>query len=166
MVEYPGLLGEQFAVVGYPLETVLAEKIVTMLDWGELTTRERDFADVYLLANRLDVDGDSLSRSIDATISHRGSTRQPLRVAVGDLARLRQSNWSIYVAAAGLADEVPSSFEQTIDLVATFADPVLACEMGAVTWDAGRVAGRDGGAEWLARPAMALPVFRFTDLSR
>jgi len=39
-------------VAGYPIETALAEKIVTMIDRGDTTTRERDFADVVLLARR------------------------------------------------------------------------------------------------------------------
>ncbi len=51
-VTYPALLAEPFTVVGYPLETVLAEKIVTMVDSGDATTRERDFADVFVLTKR------------------------------------------------------------------------------------------------------------------
>jgi len=61
---YPALLGEPFALIGYPLETVLAEKLVTMLDRGVLTTRERDFADVCLLTNRHSVSSISLSAAI------------------------------------------------------------------------------------------------------
>ena len=73
---------------GYPLETVLAEKLVTMLDRGELTTRERDFADVLLLIGRHRVSSVSLSTAMEATASHRGSERRSLRTALGDLAEL------------------------------------------------------------------------------
>jgi hypothetical protein len=69
-VEYPSLLGEPFSVVGYPLETVLAEKIVTTIDRGDTTTRERDFADVHLLMGSRPVDADALARAIAATASH------------------------------------------------------------------------------------------------
>lgn len=55
-VAFPALLTEPFRVVAYPIETVLAEKIVTMVDRGDTTTRERDFADVVLLARRPDID--------------------------------------------------------------------------------------------------------------
>jgi hypothetical protein len=44
-IAYPTLLGEPFEILGYPIERVLAEKIVTMVDRGDATTRERDFAD-------------------------------------------------------------------------------------------------------------------------
>jgi hypothetical protein len=43
------LFDEPFTRVRYPLETVLAEKLVTMVARGDTTTRDRDFADVWLL---------------------------------------------------------------------------------------------------------------------
>jgi predicted nucleotidyltransferase component of viral defense system len=51
-VEYPALLDHPFHLLGYPLATVLAEKIVTMIERGVATTRERDFADVVVLSRR------------------------------------------------------------------------------------------------------------------
>jgi hypothetical protein len=51
-IAYPTLLGEPFEILGYPIETVLAEKVVTMVDRGDATTRERDFADVLILTRR------------------------------------------------------------------------------------------------------------------
>ena len=136
VVEYPGLLGEQFEVVGYPVETVLAEKVVTMLDRGELTTRERDFADVYQISVGSNIDGGALSEAVDATIAYRGSERRALRSALGDLAEQRQGDWSTYIAAAGIEGLVPESFADAIDAVADFADPVLAHEVKTRTWDA------------------------------
>jgi hypothetical protein len=49
-IQYPALLDESFTLVGYPIETLLAEMIVTMIDRGDATTRERDFADVIVPA--------------------------------------------------------------------------------------------------------------------
>jgi hypothetical protein len=39
---------EPFDVTSCPLETALAENIVTMVDRGDTTARERDVADVHL----------------------------------------------------------------------------------------------------------------------
>ncbi len=39
-IEYPGLLAGSFRLLGYPLATVLAEKLVTMIDRASATTRE------------------------------------------------------------------------------------------------------------------------------
>jgi hypothetical protein len=46
-IAYPALLGEPFELIGYPIDTVLAEKLVTVTALGEVNTRERDFADGY-----------------------------------------------------------------------------------------------------------------------
>ncbi|MCQ3808829.1 MAG: nucleotidyl transferase AbiEii/AbiGii toxin family protein [Acidimicrobiaceae bacterium] len=134
VVEYPGLLGERFDVVSYPVETVLAEKIVTMLERGELTTRERDFADVYQITANLNVDGGSLTAAIDATIAHRGAERQPIRAAVGGLADHRQSSWSAYIATTGMGGLVPEDFDTVIGAVAGFADPVVARSVKGKGW--------------------------------
>lgn len=64
-VSYPALLDKPFGLLGYPLETVLAEKIVTMIDRGDATTRDRDFADVYVLTGR--------TRSTQSSSPHVGS---------------------------------------------------------------------------------------------
>ena len=53
-IEYPALLGRPFHLLGYPLATVLAEKVVTMIERGAATTRERDFADVVVLSGLSD----------------------------------------------------------------------------------------------------------------
>jgi hypothetical protein len=48
-VTYPTLLaGESFELVGYPMVTLMAEKIETMIRRGAANTRERDFADVWM----------------------------------------------------------------------------------------------------------------------
>ena len=42
-------------VLGYPIETVLAEKIVTALDLGAANTRVRDYADIYTITGAHDL---------------------------------------------------------------------------------------------------------------
>lgn len=51
IITYPGLRGE-FApvrILGYPLQTVLAEKLATAIQLGPTNSRIRDFADVWIL---------------------------------------------------------------------------------------------------------------------
>lgn len=82
-IAYPTLLGQPFEILGYPIETVLAEKVVTMVDRGDATTRERDYADVLILAGRHALDAGLLREAIHATGAHRGSDLQPLRSVIG-----------------------------------------------------------------------------------
>lgn len=136
-VEYPALLDEPFAVLGYPLATVLAEKVVTMIDRGDTTTRDRDFADVYVLSARHRIDAAELAAAIASTGAHRGSDLRPIRDALGRLATLRQADWARFVARSGLADAVPASLADVINAIADLVDPILS---GAITdgeWDSG-----------------------------
>lgn len=134
-VEFPALLDEAFPLVGYPLVTVLAEKIVTMLDRGSATTRDRDFADVHLLAGRHPIDAAELAAAIRATAGHRRSELARLRPALGNLASLRQVDWTRYLDRSGLSGSVPDSFAATIDDIIAFADPILAGELAAGGWN-------------------------------
>ena len=42
VVSYPALLGEPFPLLAYPIEAVLAEKLVTMVARGDTNTRDQD----------------------------------------------------------------------------------------------------------------------------
>ena len=70
-VTYPALLDRPFHLLGYPLATVLAEKIVTMIERGAATTRERDFADVVVLSRHHQIAASELLAAVTATAEHR-----------------------------------------------------------------------------------------------
>jgi nucleotidyltransferase AbiEii toxin of type IV toxin-antitoxin system len=59
VVSYPALLGEPFPLLAYPIEAVLAEKLVTIVARGDTTTRDRDFAGVLLAGTIGAIDGRS-----------------------------------------------------------------------------------------------------------
>jgi predicted nucleotidyltransferase component of viral defense system len=106
-VTYPALLDEPFTMIGYPLETVLAEKLVTMIARGDTTTRDRDFADVWLLTGHHKVGLGELREAITATADHRDVTLAALGDVLSRLATDRQHNWRRYTARTGLDGDVP-----------------------------------------------------------
>ncbi len=59
---------------GYNLETIMAEKLETILRRGVYTTRPRDFYDVYILGTTQKYDLDILNSAMAATAKHREST--------------------------------------------------------------------------------------------
>lgn len=67
----PMLDGEPINVIAYPIEAVLAEKLATMMTLGDTNTRDRDFADVWLIAHALDVDAVTFRSQLDATVASR-----------------------------------------------------------------------------------------------
>jgi hypothetical protein len=76
-------------VLGYPIETVLAEKIVTAVDLGAASTRVRDYTDVYSITGAHDLSCEGVRQAIVATARHRGVNLAPLSDTVGAFATMR-----------------------------------------------------------------------------
>ena len=65
LIAYQQLLDAgTFTILGYPLATVIAEKLSTAIELGDLNTRDRDYGDLYRLlrANALRVPFDRSAR--------------------------------------------------------------------------------------------------------
>ncbi len=67
---------EQFNLWAYNIETVLAEKVETILRRGVFNTRPRDFYDVYILATTQNYDKEIFKKALSATAAHRGTSEQ------------------------------------------------------------------------------------------
>jgi len=68
-VDYPTLLDDQiFQLLGYPLESVIAEKAETMMFLGDANTRDRDYGDVYLLSQVHPISAESLRQALSARL--------------------------------------------------------------------------------------------------
>ncbi len=61
--------------MGYNLETILAEKLETILSRGIANTRPRDFYDIYILYTmpRSDINLNVLKQALEKTATKRGS---------------------------------------------------------------------------------------------
>jgi hypothetical protein len=91
-IEYPQYLtGETFTLYGYPIATIIAEKLSTAIALGDLNTRDRDYADLHQLITRHHLDGDELTAALRNTASHRGIQLRPLSEAISDLPTRRQA---------------------------------------------------------------------------
>jgi predicted nucleotidyltransferase component of viral defense system len=135
VVSYPALLGEPFPVLAYPIEAVLAEKLVTMVARGDASTRDRDFADVLLLAGRHDIDGTGLSDAIAATAGFRKVDLRPISETLVTLGRERQREWQRLLTRAGLEGLLPSDYTEAIRQVTAFGDPVITGSLASGRWD-------------------------------
>ena len=65
------------SVLAYNLETIMAEKLETVISRGDQNTRPRDYYDIYILEKlqRSNIDSESLKQAIIATSEKRGSTK-------------------------------------------------------------------------------------------
>ena len=74
-IDYPTLLDMPSPhIKAYPIETVVAEKLETIVSKGILNSRMKDFYDLRVLAQEFEFNGSSLSEAIKATFAHRGTS--------------------------------------------------------------------------------------------
>ena len=73
--EFEGIFDEDVKITlwGYNIETVMAEKVETILSRGIFSTRPRDFYDVYILGNTQKYDKRIFREALNATAIHRCS---------------------------------------------------------------------------------------------
>lgn len=90
------------SVLAYNLETIMAEKLETVLSRGELNTRPRDYYDIYILAKLQysNIGFEALKRALIATAEKRGSVNalenyQNIMKAVKD-SEIMQKQWRDY----------------------------------------------------------------------
>ena len=67
---------KSYELWAYNIETVMAEKVETILRRGVFNTRPRDFYDAYILATTQKFDEAVFTDALRATANHRGTTQQ------------------------------------------------------------------------------------------
>jgi hypothetical protein len=125
-ITLPRLLDGALVVRGYPLEMVLAEKIVTAIARGTASTRWRDFVDIYMLVQRHPIDGRRLQQSMSRVSSHREVTLSPLRVVLEGYEEVAQARWLAWLKKQRLDTAIPNDFSAVLDVVESFSDPLIA----------------------------------------
>jgi predicted nucleotidyltransferase component of viral defense system len=123
-ISLPRLLRGVLAVRGYPLEMVLAEKLVTALQRGTANTRWRDFLDVYVLITRHSIEAGTMRSSMQRVAQHRGIALIPLGSLLADYPQIAQQRWSAWLRKQRL-DTVPTEFSAVLEMVISFADEII-----------------------------------------
>lgn len=108
-----------FMLWAYNIETVLAEKVETVLRRGVFNTRPRDFYDIYILATTQNFDKKLFAEALSATAAHRGTTEQIVDVPIimkniEESAELRFM-WDKYRKQFAYAEDI--SYEDVITIL-------------------------------------------------
>ncbi|MBI4943852.1 MAG: nucleotidyl transferase AbiEii/AbiGii toxin family protein [Actinobacteria bacterium] len=138
LIDYPTLRDEHppVRILGYPISTVIAEKLCTAIDLGDTSTRVRDYADIWTLTRRHHLDATDLRSAMTATARHRGVALRPLSDAVGDLATLRADVYKAFLTR--VEDDtlaLPPRLDHLLEDVIAFADPLINDQLVG-TWSA------------------------------
>ena len=85
LYEFGGLFDEsvQISLWGYNIETMMAEKVETILSRSIFNTRPRDYYDAYILSTTQEYDRQLFEEALSATSKHRGSVE-----SIADRARI------------------------------------------------------------------------------
>jgi predicted nucleotidyltransferase component of viral defense system len=129
-ITFPVLLGMDAPKLrAYSRETVIAEKLQALVEWGMLNTRFKDYFDLHFLAHKFNFDGAALSTSIATTFERRG-TPFPDGLPVGltptfaqDPAKIR--GWEAFWRKTVSKAAVPG-LEAIVQQLVEFLEPPLA----------------------------------------
>ena len=110
---------QSFRLWAYNIETVLAEKVETILRRTVFNTRPRDFYDAYIFATTQKYDPAVFRQALQATAAHRGTTEQIADV-IGIIQDISESTalrtmWDKYRKQFAYAKDI--SFERIIEVL-------------------------------------------------
>ena len=134
-INVPRLIEGMIVVRGYPLEMVLAEKIVTALERGTVSTRWRDFVDIYVLTGRYAINAQTLKSSMQRVAEFRNAEIAPLRTVLNGYSAIAQTRWRAWLRKQRLDNTIPTDFSIVLEHVVSFADVLIAGGIGQSNWD-------------------------------
>ena len=119
--DFTGIFDDEltFEVWAYNIETVLAEKVETILRRSVFNTRPRDFYDAYILITTQSFDKAVFAEALEKTIEHRG-TRNQINDFASTMEIVSESDdlrrmWNNYQLQFLYAKDI--SFEDTCDAI-------------------------------------------------
>ena len=112
-------------ILTYSLESTIAEKFEAMLQRFELTSRMKDFYDIYYIARTFDFEGQQLREAIFKTMQNRGrSFNQNIFIAIEGLTsvEIMKTRWRAFLKRIRTPD---LDFNDVLNVIQVFLRPVL-----------------------------------------
>lgn len=125
-MEFPVLLDMEVPeIYAYSIYSVIAEKFEAFVSLGFANGRYKDFYDIYVLADRYDLNGMELKKAIIETFTHRGTEFDDI-VAFEDGFTddgIRQGRWRAFIKKKKAMLNV--EFEETMQLLKDLLLPIV-----------------------------------------
>ena len=125
-MEFPVLLDMEVPeVYAYSIYSAIAEKFEAIVSLGLVNSRYKDFYDIYVLADRYDLEGAELKNAVIKTFRYRGTGFNDIVAFEPDFTEdaARQSRWKAFIKKKKVLVQV--GFDETIALVKTLFMPVV-----------------------------------------
>jgi len=112
----------------YPPETVIAEKLDTIISLGIRNSRMKDYFDIWTLCQNQKFNEDVLAEAVRATLQHRGRAN-PSGIPIGlsdefAMDSVKQTQWNAFIRRSVSSGRTPS-LPDVISRVRSFLKPVL-----------------------------------------
>jgi hypothetical protein len=146
-VSYPGLIEALPApkLRAYPRETVVAEKFECLLRLGSLTSRMKDFHDIWALSSLFAFDGTTLATAVSLCAERRKTTLtqgipEGLTAAMYEKPNMTE-RWRSYIRKGAFVAPPPGDFgavgERMIAFLGPVRESIVAGAPFETTWPAG-----------------------------
>jgi predicted nucleotidyltransferase component of viral defense system len=127
MIEYPSFLdGHTIRLLAYPIESAIAEKLQAMVALGSSNSRMKDFYDVWMCSQHLELSGDTLLQAIEATFRHRDTPvpAEEIEALTSDFVEQHRAQWNAFVKKIG-EESLIDEFDRIVHDVRSFALPLF-----------------------------------------
>ncbi|WP_203329167.1 nucleotidyl transferase AbiEii/AbiGii toxin family protein [Candidatus Laterigemmans baculatus] len=125
--EYPTMLEfEGPHLLGYPKETVVAEKFEALTKLGQLNSRMKDYSDILTLSRQFDFDGSELATAIQATFANRRTEVRSEPVGLSEAFSrdpTKQTQWAAFLRKSKLTG-VPTDLTTVVEELRSFLAPI------------------------------------------
>lgn len=125
-IEFPVLLDMEVPeMYAYSIYSVIAEKFEAFVSLGLANGRYKDFYDIFVLADRYDLDGTDLMNAIVETFSYRGTAFDDIAAFDPEFTEdeTRQNRWKSFIKKKKALVQI--DFEETIALVKKLLMPIV-----------------------------------------
>lgn len=139
-MEFPVLLDMEVPeIYAYSISSVISEKFEAIVSLGDANSRYKDFYDIYILADRYDLDGTELKEAVKETFEHRGTGFDDIFAFTDDFitSEIHQSRWKAFLKKKKAL--VNAELEDVAHLLKTLLLPIVESITGdsdySAKWD-------------------------------
>lgn len=125
-MDFPVLLDVEVPeIYAYSISSVISEKFEAIVSLGDANSRYKDFYDIYLLADRYDLDGTELKEAVKETFDHRDTGFGDIFAFTNDFitSEIHQSRWKAFLKKKKAL--VNAKLVDVVDLLRTLLLPIV-----------------------------------------
>ena len=125
-MEFPVFLDMEVPeIYAYSIYSVISEKFEAIVSLGDANSRYKDFYDIYILADRYDLDGTELKEAVKETFEHRRTRFDDIFAFTDDFlaSEIHQSRWNVFLKKKKAL--VNAELEEVVSLLKMMLLPIV-----------------------------------------